>query len=140
MPLLVFYLDNVMLTIYREPIHVNNKVCVLLSPYVCLAWKQYLSIIIANPCIRNCDNMNRNIWKLVSHKYSHPLLQPIYTQLYKPFLACWKAKEVDQKKKKTKQRREKMVFNISFKDHVIRMVGGHHYWRIFVRKDFCFKG
>ena len=39
------------------------------------------------------------------------------TQLYNPFLACRKAKEVDQKKKK-KQRREKMEFNISFKDHV----------------------
>ena len=45
----------------------NNKVCVLLifAPYICLAWKQYHNIIIANPCIRNCDNMNCNIWKLV---------------------------------------------------------------------------
>ena len=35
------------------------------TSYICLAWKQYHNIIIANPCIRNCDNMNCNIWKLV---------------------------------------------------------------------------
>jgi hypothetical protein len=31
MSFLVFYLDNVVLTIYRETIYVNNKVCVLFT-------------------------------------------------------------------------------------------------------------
>ena len=113
------------------------------TPYICLARKQYLSIIIANPCIRNCDNMNCDIWKLVSHKYSHPLLQPIYTQLYNPFLACWKAKEVDQKEKakeKTKQRRKKKWCSTFHSKimwsgwWVVITTGGYLCARIFVSK------
>jgi len=33
-----------------------------------------------------------------------------------------------------------MVYNVSFLDHVIKIVGGRLYWQIFVRKDFCTKG
>ena len=35
------------------------------------------------------------------------------------------------------QKTKKMVYNVAFLDHVIRMVNGPLYWRIFVRKDFA---
>jgi prolipoprotein diacylglyceryltransferase len=46
-----------------------------------------------------------------------------------------KAKEINKKGKE-----KKMVYNISFLDHVIGMVGGRLYWKVFVRRDFCFHG
>ena len=33
-----------------------------------------------------------------------------------------------------------MVFNISFIDHVISVLGGRLFWNVFVRKDFCIPG
>ena len=70
------------------------------TPYVCLAWKQYLNIIIANPCIRNLDNMNCNIWKLVSHNYSHPCYSLYIHNIITHFLHVEKQRKLIKKKKK----------------------------------------
>ena len=73
------------------------------TPYVCLAWKQYLNIIIANPCIRNLDNMNCNIWKLVSHNYSHPCYSLYIHNIITHFLHVEKQRKLIKKKKQKKK-------------------------------------
>jgi len=75
------------------------------------------------------------VFESLTHKYSH--LNLLKTEAYINPTYATNFLHVDQK-----QKTKKMVYNVSFIDHVMRMVGRplRLYWMVFVRKDFGLHG